>query len=53
MHRPLQTIAVAMASFSETYKEKSQMMQFANSVISSGKYLVNPELRGRQVKKRN
>ncbi|KAK6173809.1 hypothetical protein SNE40_017204 [Patella caerulea] len=49
MQRPLQMVAVAMASFSEGYQENSQLMKLATSVFNSGKYFLNPELRGKQV----
>ncbi|CAH1797098.1 unnamed protein product [Owenia fusiformis] len=49
MQRPLQVIGVAMASFSESYQESSSFLQFANSFINSGKYLLDPELRAKQI----
>ncbi|XP_061189140.1 hormone-sensitive lipase-like [Saccostrea echinata] len=49
MHKPLTTVAVAMASFSEGYLEKSNFKQLTTSVIHSGKYFMNPELRAEQI----
>ncbi|XP_067674831.1 hormone-sensitive lipase-like [Haliotis asinina] len=49
MQRPLHAVAIAMASFSEGYQENSQVMQLATSLVSSGKYWMNPELRAQQV----
>lgn len=50
MQKPLSTVGLTMASFSENYLDnKSQIMQFANTVLSSGKYLLNPELRAKQI----
>ncbi|XP_064613572.1 hormone-sensitive lipase-like [Liolophura sinensis] len=49
MQRPLQVVSVAMASFGDGYQETSGLMQFASSVLNSGKYLLDPELRGKQV----
>ncbi|ESO99938.1 hypothetical protein LOTGIDRAFT_113239 [Lottia gigantea] len=49
MQRPLQMVAIAMASFSEGYQETSQFMQLASTVFNSGKYIMNPDLRGKQV----
>ncbi|CAL1531773.1 unnamed protein product, partial [Lymnaea stagnalis] len=51
MHRPMQVLAIAMASYSEGYLETSQMMQVATSVFNSGKYFLDPELRAQQVVK--
>ncbi|OWF53834.1 hormone-sensitive lipase-like [Mizuhopecten yessoensis] len=50
MQKPLNTVGVTMASFSENYLDnRSQLMQLAGTVLSSGKYLLNPELRARQI----
>ncbi|XP_060086239.1 hormone-sensitive lipase-like [Ylistrum balloti] len=50
MQTPLSTVGVTMASFSENYLDnKSQLRQFAGTVLSSRKYLLNPELRARQI----
>lgn len=49
MQRPLQVVSVAMASFGDGYQETSGLMQFASSLLNSGKYLLDPELRGKQV----
>lgn len=40
---------VAMASFSEGYQESSHVLQFASSIMNSGKYMMSPELRAEQV----
>lgn len=53
MHRPLTTVAVAMASFSEGYLEKTHFKQLTASVVNSGKYLMNPELRAEQVREKD
>ncbi|XP_025100459.1 hormone-sensitive lipase-like isoform X2 [Pomacea canaliculata] len=49
MQRPLQIVAIAMASFSEGYQENSQIMKVATSLFNSPKYLINPEVRAQQV----
>ncbi|XP_056010937.1 hormone-sensitive lipase-like [Ostrea edulis] len=49
MHRPLTTVAVAMASFSEGYQEKTNFKQLTASVVHSGRYFMNPELRAEQI----
>ncbi|GAB1604851.1 hormone-sensitive lipase-like isoform X1 [Argonauta hians] len=49
MRKPLLCVVVALASFSEGYNESSNFMKFAYSVLSTGKYLLDPELRARQV----
>lgn len=49
MYKPVQVLAIAMASYSEGYLETSQMMQVASSVFNSGKYFLDPELRAQQV----
>ncbi|KAH9495219.1 DDB1- and CUL4-associated factor 8 [Bulinus truncatus] len=51
MYKPVQALAIAMASYSEGYLETSQMMQVASSVFNSGKYFLDPELRAQQVVK--
>ncbi|KAK6964166.1 hormone-sensitive lipase [Biomphalaria glabrata] len=51
MYKPVQVLAIAMASYSEGYLETSQMMQVASSVFNSGKYFLDPELRAQQVVK--
>ena len=40
---------VVMATFSECYEEPSHVMQIASSLLNSGKYVVDQELRARQV----
>lgn len=50
MRRPLTTINVAMACYGEGYqKSNHSLMRLANSVLSCGKYLLNPEQRAKQV----
>lgn len=49
MRKPLLGVVVAMASFSEGYHETSNIMKVACSLLSSGKYILDPELRARQV----
>ncbi|BFZ14026.1 hypothetical protein BsWGS_17065 [Bradybaena similaris] len=51
MQRPMQLLAIAMASYSEGYLEPNQMMQVATSVFNSGKYILDPELRAQQMVK--
>jgi len=38
-----------MATFSECYEEKSQVVQLASSLLNSGKYYVDDHLRAKQV----
>ncbi|KAJ8316188.1 hypothetical protein KUTeg_006202 [Tegillarca granosa] len=47
--KPLNVVMVAMASFSEGYQESSHVLQFASSIMNSGKYMMSPELRAEQV----
>jgi hormone-sensitive lipase len=50
MRRPLTTINVAMACYGEGYQKSNRsLLRLANSVLSCGKYLMNPELRAKQV----
>ena len=49
MVRPLTTIALVMASYSEGYNQNSVMMKLASSILSGGKYLLDPELRAEKV----
>ncbi|KAL8612264.1 hypothetical protein ACOMHN_038176 [Nucella lapillus] len=49
MQRPLNVVAIAMASFAEGYQENSQIMKVATSLFNSGKYIINPDLRAQQV----
>ena len=51
MYRPVQLLAIAMASYSEGYLENSQVMQTLSSVFNSGKYFMDPDLRAQQVVK--
>ena len=50
MQRPLNVVAIAMASFAEGYQENSQIMKVATSLFNSGKYIMNPDLRAQQVR---
>ena len=49
MVRLLTTISLVMASYSEGYHENNVVMKLANSVLSGGKYLLDPELRAEKV----
>ena len=49
MQRPLNVVAIAMASFAEGYQENSQIMKVATSLFNSGKYIMDPDLRAQQV----
>jgi len=50
MVRPLTTINLVMASYGDGYSCSSgRVMRLATSVISSGKYMMSPELRAKQV----
>jgi hypothetical protein len=49
MQKPFRMIAIAMASFSDGFIHDTSMAKFASSVMSSGKYLMNPELTAQQV----
>ena len=51
MQKALQAVLVVMATFSECYDEPSQVMQLASSLLNSGKYVLDQELRARQVRK--
>ena len=49
IQKALQAVMVLMATFSECYEEPSQVMQIASSLLNSGKYVMDQELRARQV----
>ncbi|KAI0220041.1 Hormone-sensitive lipase [Lamellibrachia satsuma] len=49
MVRILTTISLVMASYSEGYNQNSVMMKLASSVLSGGKYLLDPELRAEKI----
>ncbi|XP_014668106.1 PREDICTED: hormone-sensitive lipase-like [Priapulus caudatus] len=52
LSKPLQVVSVAMASFSEGFYKHANgnMMQRATtSLLHSGKYLLNPEMKGQQI----
>ncbi|GFR88337.1 hormone-sensitive lipase [Elysia marginata] len=51
MQRPVQAMGIIMASLSEGYLESSQVMRVATSVFNSGKYILDPELRAKQMVK--
>ncbi|XP_041470237.1 hormone-sensitive lipase-like isoform X2 [Lytechinus variegatus] len=48
--QPLQTVAVALASYAEGYqKYEGPFSRVASSFFHSGRYLTNPEARGKQI----
>ena len=49
MVKPLTTVALAMAAYSEGYERNSSFMKLASSMYSGSKYIMNPELRAEQV----
>lgn len=49
MVKPLQGVGVAMASFSDGYKNDSQLLQLTTSLYSSCKYILDPDLRAQRV----
>lgn len=49
MQKVLQTVVIAMATFSECYEESSQVMQIASSLLNGGKYFADYNLRAKQV----
>jgi len=51
MVRPLKTINLVMASYSDVYCRSSRLHKLATSFLSSHKYFMNPELRAKQVRK--
>jgi len=51
MVRPLKTINLVMASYSDIYCQSSRLYKLAASVLSSHKYFMNPELRAKQARK--
>ncbi|XP_070551317.1 hormone-sensitive lipase-like [Ptychodera flava] len=52
MQQALSVISVAMASFSETFnKHEGGFVRFASSLMSSGKYVMDPRLRAEQIVK--
>jgi len=48
MVRPLKTINLVLASYSDVYCRSSRLLKLATSVFSSHKYFMNPELRAKQ-----
>ncbi len=50
MVKPLTTIALAMACYSEGYEQNSTFMKLASSMYGGSKYIINPELRAQQVR---
>ena len=48
MVRPLKTINLVLASYSDVYCRSSRLLKLATSVLSSHKYFMNPELRAKQ-----
>lgn len=49
MVKPLLGVGTAMASFSESYKNESQLFQLTSSVLNFGKYMLDPDLRAQKV----
>ena len=49
IQKALKAVNVVMATFSECYEEKSQVVQLASSLLNSGKYYVDDHLRAKQV----
>ena len=49
MKKPLKTIVVALASFADGYNHNSTILKIASSVLGGGRYIMNPELRAKQV----
>ena len=47
--KPLMTVSLAMAAYSEGYERDSSFMKLASSMYSGSKYIMNPELRAEQV----
>ena len=52
MARPLTTIVVAMASFADTHLQSSSMLKVASTILGSGKYIMDQELRAQQASTR-
>ena len=50
MVKPLMTVLLAMAAYSEGYERNSSFMKLASSMYGGSKYIMNPELRAEQVK---
>jgi len=50
MVRPLKTINLVMASYSDVYCQSSRLHQLATTVLSGHKYFMNPDLRAKQVR---
>ncbi len=48
--RPLMTVSLAMAAYSEGYERNSSLMKLASSMYGGSKYIMNPELRAEQVR---
>ncbi|KAL3885275.1 hypothetical protein ACJMK2_025359 [Sinanodonta woodiana] len=49
VHKLVQTLLTIMASFSEGYQEKYSVMKLASSILNSGKYVMDLDLRAKQV----
>ncbi|XP_052805731.1 hormone-sensitive lipase-like [Mya arenaria] len=47
--KALQAVMVVMATFSECYDEPSQVIQVASSLLNSGKYILDEDVRAKQV----
>jgi len=50
MVRPLKTINLVMASYSDVYSRSSRLYKLATSVLSGHKYFMDPELRAKQAR---
>ena len=49
MQKPLSAIVIALASFSEGYGIESTVYRLYSSMVTSGKYLLDPEQRAERV----
>ena len=49
MVKPLTVINLALASYGDGYKKSSRLMKLTASVVGTGKYLLSPEMRAKQV----
>ncbi|XP_052059671.1 hormone-sensitive lipase-like [Mytilus californianus] len=49
MVKPLHGVGVAMASFSDGYKNESHLLQLTTALFNSGKYFLDPDLRAQRV----
>ncbi|KAL4228425.1 hypothetical protein ACF0H5_011472 [Mactra antiquata] len=49
MQKVLQTVVIAMATYSECYEESSNMIRIASSLLNGSKYMLDNESRAKQV----